>query len=88
VFHAALASRRLKEAIFDSLVHADGSDFEDMVTEQDPVGQQVGSFKIIEMMHPVHSRDRKLILLLVSLEYKARQCKQCIEERLGVRPLM
>ncbi len=31
------------------------------------------------------TRDQELKPLLASLEYKARKCKECIEERLAVR---
>ena len=31
------------------------------------------------------TKDQQLKLLLATLEYKARKCKQCIERRLAVR---
>jgi len=31
------------------------------------------------------AQDQRLKVLLASLEYRARQCKQVLEERLGVR---
>ena len=37
-------------ALFDSLVQADESDFEDAATGQDLVGQKVGSFEIVEVI--------------------------------------
>jgi serine/threonine protein kinase len=37
-------------ALFDSLVQADESDFEDAVTGQDLIGRKVGSFEIVEMI--------------------------------------
>ena len=36
--------------MFDSLLKADESDFEDETAGQDLVGQKVGSFEIVEMI--------------------------------------
>jgi serine/threonine protein kinase/tetratricopeptide (TPR) repeat protein len=38
------------DSLFDSIVHADESDFEEAVTGQDLVGEKVGSFEIVEMI--------------------------------------
>ncbi len=38
------------DALFDSLVQADQSDFEDTVTKRHLIGQKVGSFEIMEMI--------------------------------------
>jgi len=38
------------DALFDSLVQADQSDFEDMVAGQALIGQKIGSFEIMEMI--------------------------------------
>ena len=38
------------DSLFDSIVHADESDFEEAVTGQDLVGQKVGSFEIVEVI--------------------------------------
>ncbi|NIS83244.1 MAG: protein kinase, partial [Anaerolineales bacterium] len=38
------------DSLFDSLVHADESDFEDTATGHELVGQKVGSFEIVEMI--------------------------------------
>jgi serine/threonine protein kinase/Tfp pilus assembly protein PilF len=38
------------DALFDSLVQADESDFQDAQTEQQLVGQKIGSFEIIEII--------------------------------------
>jgi len=38
------------DSLFDSLVHADESDFEDTVIRDELVGRKVGSFEIVEMI--------------------------------------
>lgn len=44
-------------------------------------------YGIIErlMQATYETKDQELKVLLASLEYKARKCKQCIERRLAVR---
>ena len=44
-------------------------------------------YGIIEqlMQATYETKDQQLKLLLATLEYKARKCKQCIEARTGVR---
>ncbi|MFB0555369.1 MAG: protein kinase [Phycisphaerae bacterium] len=53
--HEAQIRRRVAglceiDALFDSLVQSDESDFEDAVTGQDLVGKKIGSFEIVKMI--------------------------------------
>jgi len=46
----SIQDMRKIDALFDSLVQADQSDFEDTVTGRHLIGQKVGSFEIVEMI--------------------------------------
>lgn len=50
-------------------------------------GQLTELFRIIERLMDAtfNTKDQELKLLLATLEYKARKCKECIERRLAVR---
>ena len=44
-------------------------------------------YRIIKLLmdETFKAKDKQLKVLLATLEYKARRCKQCIERRLAVR---
>jgi len=50
-------------------------------------GQLTELYRIIERLMDAtfETKDQQLKVLLATLEYKARKCKECIEGRLAVR---
>jgi len=54
------------------------------ITTQDHLTKLYGIIE--QLMHATfETKDQELKVLLASLEYKARKCKECIEARTGVR---
>jgi len=54
------------------------------VTMQRQLTELYQAIKLL-MDETCQAQDQRLKVLLASLEYRARQCKQVLEERLGVR---
>jgi len=50
-------------------------------------GQLTELYRIIKLLMDAtyETKDQQLKVLLATLEYKARKCKECIERRLAVR---